>query len=162
MDSNVLSPLLTPPPLPHHLPPMIPVDHTALLSQIKTSKRNSILLCGDNSSTTTNTYMVDSGFDSSGSHIIPPPVPPPLSSTTSCTAYMIQTQTGNALLIPHTQGRLNRSDLFFSIIIVFFLFPFINMYLIVLSVYVRHGVDPDVCICKTKRERESEKGSELY
>lgn len=26
--------------------------------------------------------------------------------------------------------------------------------------YVRHGVDPDVCICKTKRQRG--KGSELY
>jgi hypothetical protein len=161
MDSNVLSPLLTtpqiPPPLPHPLPPMIPVDHTALLSQIKTSTRNSILLCGDNSSMTTNTYMADSGFDSSGSHIVPPPLP----STTPCTAFMIQTQTGNALLIPHTQGRVDRSDLFFSIIIIIsciFLSPCTNMYLIVLSAYLRHDVDPDVCICKTKRE----KGSELY
>lgn len=111
MDSNVLSPLLTPPQIPPPLPPMIPIDHTTLLSQIKTSTRNSILFCGDNNSTTTNTYMADSGFDSSGSHIVPPPVPPPLPSTTPCTAYMIQTQTGNALLIPHTQGKINRSDL---------------------------------------------------
>jgi hypothetical protein len=55
---------------------------------------------------------------------------------------MIQTQTGNALLIPHSQGRVNRLDLFFE------------LYLIVLSVC--HSVDPDVCICKTKR------GSKLY
>ncbi len=143
MDSTVLSPLLTPPPpLPHPLPPMIPVDHTTLLSQIKSATRNSILLCGDNSSTTTNTYMADSGFDSSSSHAAPPPVPPPLPSSTPCTAFMIQTQTGNALLIPHSQGRVNRLDLFFE------------LYLIVLSVC--HSVDPDVCICKTKR------GSKLY
>ena len=139
MDSTVLSPLLSPPqippPLPHPLPPMIPVDHTTLLSKIKTTTRNSILLCGDNSSTTTNTYMADSGFDSSSSHIAPPPVPPPLPSTTSCTAFMIQTQTGNALLIPHSQGIVNRSELF--IIINSSIFScFINVSLIVLRVYV--------------------------
>ncbi len=113
MDSTVLSPLLTPPPLPYP-PPMIPVDHTTLLSQIKTATRNSILLCGDNTSATTNTYMADSGFDSSSSHTAAPPVPPPLPTSTPCTAFMIQTQTGNALLIPHSQGRVNRIDLFFS------------------------------------------------
>jgi hypothetical protein len=136
MDSTVLSPLLTqpqgptptpPPPLPHPPPPMIPVDHTILLSQIKTATRNSILLCGDNTSTITNTYMADSGFDSSSSHTAAPPVPPPLPSSTPCTAFMIQTQTGNALLIPHSQGRVNRIDLFFF----FFLF---KLYLIVLIV----------------------------
>lgn len=108
MDSTVLSPLLTPPPLPPSLhPPIIPLDHTTLLSQIKTATRNSILLCGDNISTNTNSYMADSGFDSSSSHAAPPPVPPPLSSSSSstpCTAFMIQTQAGNALLIPHSQG----------------------------------------------------------
>ena len=114
MDSTVLSPLLKPsqiapppvPPLPPSThPPMIPVDHTTLLSQIRTTTRNSILLCGDNISTTTNSYMADSGFDSSSSHALAPPVPPPLpSSSTPCTAFMIQTQTGNALLIPHSQG----------------------------------------------------------
>jgi hypothetical protein len=41
---------------------------------------------------------------------------------------MIQTQTGNALLIPHSQGRVNRIDLFF-----FFVFLF-KLYLIVLIV----------------------------
>jgi hypothetical protein len=126
MDSNVLSPLLTPPPYP---PPMIPVDHTTLLSQIKTATRNSILLCGDNTSTTTNTYMADSGFDSSSSHTAAPPVPPPppLPTSTPCTAFMIQTQTGNALLIPHSQGKVNRIDLFFF-------FFFFKLYLIVLIV----------------------------
>jgi hypothetical protein len=114
MDSTVLSPLLTPPPLPYP-PPMIPLDHTTLLSQIKTATRNSILLCGDNTSTTTNTYMADSGFDSSSSHAAAPPVPPPppLQTSAPCTAFMIQTQTGNALLIPHSQGRVNIIDLFF-------------------------------------------------
>jgi hypothetical protein len=145
MDSTILSPLLTPPPqLP---PPIIPIDHTTLLSQIKSAKRNSIILCGDNTSTTTNTYMADSGFDSSSSHAAPPPVPPPLPSSAPCTAFMIQTQTGNALLIPHSQGRVNRIDLFFF-----------KLYLIVLIVcmYVCSSVDPDVCICKTRR------GSKLY
>lgn len=115
MDATVLSPLLTttqvasgpplPPPLPP--PPIIPVDHTTLLSQIKTKTRNSILLCGDNTSMIANTYMADSGFDSSSSHMntAPPvPPPPPIPSSTTCTAFMIQTQKGNALLIPHTQG----------------------------------------------------------
>ncbi len=126
MDSNVLSPLLTPPSQPPHLPPpMIPVDHNTLLSQIKTATRNSILLCGDNTSTTTNTYMVDSGCDSSSSHTTAPPVPPPLPSSTPCTAFMIQTQTGNALLIPHSQGIINRIDPFFF-----------KLYLIVLSVCI--------------------------
>lgn len=112
MDSNVLSPLLSPlpPPLPHAPPPMIPVDHTTLLSQIKTATRNSILLCSDNTSTTTNTYMADSGFDSSSSHTAPPPIPPPIPQSAPCTAFMIQTQTGNALLIPHSQGRVNKID----------------------------------------------------
>ncbi|CAF4186911.1 unnamed protein product [Rotaria sp. Silwood2] len=115
MDSTVLSPLLTPPqipppPPPPH-PPMIPVDHTTLLSQIKTTTRNSILLCSDNTSMTTNTYMADSGFDSSSSHAVAPPVPPPpIPSSTHCTAFMIQTQTGNALLIPHAQGTLMPSS----------------------------------------------------
>ncbi len=91
--------------------------------------------------------MADSGFDSSSSHAAPPPVPPPLPSSTPCTAFMIQTQTGNALLIPHSQGRVNRLDQFFF-----------ELYLIVLSVciYVCPSVDPDVCICKTKS------GSKLY
>ncbi len=142
MDSSVLSPLLTPPPL--H-PPMIPVDHTTLLSQIKTATRNSILLCGDNISTTTNSYMGDSGFDSSSSHAAPPPIPPPLPSSTPCTAFMIQTQTGNALLIPHSQGTVNRMDLFFK-----FIFDCFNH-----NIYY-YSVDPDVCICKTRR------GSILY
>ncbi|CAF3495362.1 unnamed protein product [Rotaria sordida] len=110
MDSTVLSPLLTPPPLPPPHPPMIPVDHTTLLSQIKTTTRNSILLCGDNTSTTTNAYMADSGFDSSSSHAVAPSAPPPIPSSTPCTAFMIQTQTGNALLIPHAQGTLMSSS----------------------------------------------------
>jgi hypothetical protein len=105
MDSTALSPLLTPPQPPPPLPPpLIPIDHTTLLSQIKTATRNSILLCGDNISTTTNTYMGDSGFDSSSSHTAAPFALPP---STPCTAYMIQTQTGNALLIPHSQGTVN-------------------------------------------------------
>ncbi|UJR35679.1 hypothetical protein I4U23_028429 [Adineta vaga] len=116
MDSTVLSPLLpssqiVPPPLPPLPPPthfpLIPVDHTTLLSQIKATTRNSILLCGDNISTTTNSYMADSGFDSSSSHAIGPSVP---SSSTPCTAFMIQTQAGNALLIPHSQGTLMSSS----------------------------------------------------
>lgn len=124
MDSTVLSPLLPPsqttiapppppPPLPPPIhPPMIPIDHTALLSQIKTATRNSILLCGDNTSTT---YIPDSGFDSSSSHATaPPPLSQSISSSTPCTAFMIQTQTGNALLIPHPQGTVN------SLRIVFF------------------------------------------
>ncbi len=130
MDSTVLSPLLTPsqvpPPLPLSHPPLIPVDHTKLLTQIKTATRNSILLCGDTTSTITNTYMADSGCDSSSSQAGPPPVPPPLPPSAPCTAFMIQTQTGNALLIPHPQGRVNRMDL-----LSFFFFKF---YLIVLSV----------------------------
>jgi hypothetical protein len=130
MDSTVLSPLLSPPPppLPQPLPPMIPVDHTTLLSQIKTATRNSILLCSDNASTTTNTYMADSGFDSSSTQTTAPPVPPPLPTSTPCTAFMIQTQTGNALLIPHSQGKVNRIDLFF------FFFFYFKLYLIVLIV----------------------------
>lgn len=111
MESNALSPLLSP--LPHPPPPMIPVDHTTLLSQIKTATRNSILLCSDNTSTATNTYMADSGFDSSSLHTNAPPVPPPIPTSAPCTAFMIQTQTGNALLIPHSQGRVNKIDLFF-------------------------------------------------
>ncbi|CAF4406514.1 unnamed protein product, partial [Rotaria magnacalcarata] len=113
MDSSVLSPLITrsqaiqqtPPPLPLHPPPMIPVDHTTLLSQIKTTTRNSILFCNDNTSITTNTYIPDSGFDSSSSHAttLLPSMPPSKPSSTPCTAFMIQTQTGNALLIPHSQ-----------------------------------------------------------
>lgn len=103
MDSNVLSPLLTPPPIP----PMIPLDHTTLLSQIKTTTRNSILLCNDNASMNTNTYMADSGFDSSSSHAAPPPLPSSVVSSSACTAFMIQTQNGNALLIPHSQGNFN-------------------------------------------------------
>ncbi|CAM4869415.1 unnamed protein product [Rotaria socialis] len=121
MDSSVLSPLITrsqavqqppPPPLPLHPPPMIPVDHTTLLSQIKTTTRNSILFCNDNTSMTTNTYIPDSGFDSSSSHATTslPPIPPPKPSSTPCTAFMIQTQTGNALLIPHSQGSLMSSS----------------------------------------------------
>lgn len=117
MESNALSPLLTsPPPLPplsKISAPQIPVDHTILLSQIKTATRNSILLASDSNSTSTNTYMADSGFDSSSSHAAPPPVPPPIPTSGPCTAFMIQTQAGNALLIPHSQGRVNNStDLF--------------------------------------------------
>ena len=115
MDSSVLSPLLTPPKV-HQVPPTIPVDHLALLSQMKAATRNSILLSSDNNSSTTNTYMGDSGFDSSSSQHAPP-VPPPLPSSMPCAAFMIQTQTGNALLIPHAQG----TDLFaesYSIVLI--------------------------------------------
>jgi hypothetical protein len=96
--------------------------------------------------------MADSGFDSSSTQTTAPPVPPPLPTSTPCTAFMIQTQTGNALLIPHSQGKVNRIDLFF------FFFFYFKLYLIVLSIciYVCPSVDPDICIWKTKR------GSKLY
>ena len=112
MDSTVLSPLLTPSQGPA-VPPMIPLDHTILLSQMKMATRNSILLCNDNTSTTTNTYMADSGFESSSSHAappVPPPLPASMISSTGCTAFMIQTQAGNALLIPHSQGTVARRN----------------------------------------------------
>jgi hypothetical protein len=106
MDSTVLSPLLTPTQiLP--TPPLIPLDHATLLGQIKTARRNSILFSSDNTSATTNTYMADSVFDPSTCQSGPPLLPPLPSSmmpSTACTAFMIQTQTGNALLIPHSQG----------------------------------------------------------
>ena len=131
MESNALSPLLPPPSssllLPKTSAPMSPVDHTILLSQIKTATRNSILLTSDNNSTSTNTYMADSGFDSSSSHAAPPPVPPPIPTSAPCTAFMIQTQTGNALLIPHSQGTVNRTDL---LLLFFFFFDRIFFYLL--------------------------------
>lgn len=121
MESTVLSPLLPPPPIP----PMIPLDHSVLLSQMKTTARNSILICNDNGSMTTNTYMADSGFDSSTSQV-GPQIPSSMNSTSACTAFMIQTQTGNALLIPHSQGIV----LFSSIL-------YFKLDLIVLSVCIR-------------------------
>ncbi len=156
MDSNVLSPLLTPPQLPPPLPhlplPIIPLDHTTLLSQIKTATRNSILLCGDNNSTTANTYMADSGFDSSSSHAAPPPVPPPLPSSAPCTAFMIQTQTGNALLIPRSQGRVNRIDLFFFklhlIVLIVCMYVCMNL-LVLIRMYAYARLEEEVSSIRT-------------
>ncbi|CAF0943281.1 unnamed protein product, partial [Didymodactylos carnosus] len=69
------------------LPPNIPLDHSTLLTQLKTAQHHSTFLC-DNSSQNYQTPPP-----------IPPPPPPPLPSAS---AYLIQTQSGNAILIPQS------------------------------------------------------------